>query len=488
MMRSSSEIPTPPTPKRRLPAKVFWTSAGLLLTAILVTLGYLAPPVSAQIAVRNQGYIPFSEPPINYPTHEPTDPVALLQKQLDGGKVSLAYDEKDHGYLKSVLELLKVPVNSQTLVFSKTSFQYTKISPEHPRALYYNDDVYVGSVHDGKTIEIVSFDPMQGAMFYLVDEKKVDKPVFERAELDCTQCHVASGTRGIPGVLLRSVRPVQTGSLLPRARTFVSDQETALKDRWGGWYVTGSLAKDSLANTVFSQPPAAEGAPPAEAKPSPLGQSYDAKSYLAPGSDQVALLVLAHQTQMHNLITLTNYKTRLGLHALTQEKGAVPEPAASLASLPEKTRDQITKPAEQLLRYLLFVNETPLGGIDAKQAIAESAFAREFAARGEKDSKGRSLRDFDLHDRTFKYPCSYLIYSSAFDSIPDTARTYVYHRLLEVLSGEDKSADFAGLSGPDKQAILTILLETKPGLPQEWLDYARANHLRTATQVAGRER
>jgi hypothetical protein len=173
--------------------------------------------------------------------------VALLQKRIAEGKASLAYDEKDHGYLKSVLDLLKIPVSSQTLVFSKTSFQYAKISPEHPRALYYNDDVYVGSVHDGKTIEIVSFDPMQGAMFYLVDEQKVDKPVFQRAELDCTQCHVASGTRGIPGVLLRSVRPAPTGSLVPRAKTLISDQETPLKDRWGGWYVTGSLARGSLA-------------------------------------------------------------------------------------------------------------------------------------------------------------------------------------------------------------------------------------------------
>lgn len=477
--------PIHPVPRRRKcrPGLSTW----LLLAFGLGTLSYLALPVAAQIAVRNQGYIPFSEPPINYRSQEPNDPVALLQKHLDEGKVSIAYDEKDHGYLKSVLELLKVPVESQTLVFSKTSFQYTKISPEHPRALYYNDDVYVGSVHDGKTIEIVSFDPMQGAMFYLMDEKKVDKPAFQRAELDCTQCHVASGTRGIPGVLLRSVHPVQNGSLLSRAKTFVSDQETPLKERWGGWYVSGSLAKASLANTVFSQPPADSG-PAAETVATSLGQGYDPKSYLAPGSDQVALLVLAHQTQMHNLITLTNYRTRLGLYALTQEVGHPADPVPPLEALPEKTRQQIEAPAEQLLRYLLFVNEAPLGGLDAKRVIAESPFARAFAARGERDSLGRSLRDFDLHDRIFRYPCSYLIYSSAFDAIPDPARTYVYRRLLEILSGQDKSQDFANLSGQDKQAILTILLETKTGLPREWLVYARANHLRTAAQVAGREK
>src|SRR3954465_12030023 len=156
-----------------------------------------AAPAFAQIAVKNQGYIPYSDAPIFYRSDDVSDPVAKLQKQLEQGKAKLVYDEKDHGYLKSVLKLLDIPVSSQTLVFSKTSFQYPKISPEHPRALYYNDDVYVGKVHDGNAIEIVSFDPKQGAIFYLVDERKVEKPVFQRAELDCTQCHIAAGTRGV---------------------------------------------------------------------------------------------------------------------------------------------------------------------------------------------------------------------------------------------------------------------------------------------------
>src|SRR3984885_12167366 len=183
----------------------------------------VALPVCAQIAVRNQGYIPYSDAPINYRSQDLSDPVALLQKQIEEGKVSLTYDP-EHGYLKSVLALLKVPVDSQALVFSKTSFQYPKISPDHPRALYYNDDVYVGSVHEGKAVEIVSFDPMQGAIFYLLDERKSDQPRFQRAELDCTQCHIAAGTRGIPGVLLRSIYASDTGTQVPGTRAFITDQ------------------------------------------------------------------------------------------------------------------------------------------------------------------------------------------------------------------------------------------------------------------------
>src|SRR3984885_5465055 len=201
----------------------------------------LATAAVAQIAVRNQGYIPFSAPPINYRSNDLTDPVARLQQQLERGRAHLVY-EPEHRYLRSVLQLLQVPVDSQTLVFSKTSFQYPKISPEHPRALYYNDDVYVGSVHEGKAIEIVSFDPRQGAIFYLLDERKVERPAFQRAELDCTQCHIAAGTRGVPGVLLRSVYANPSGTLIPGAPTYITDQDSPVAERWGGWYVTGDLA------------------------------------------------------------------------------------------------------------------------------------------------------------------------------------------------------------------------------------------------------
>ncbi len=76
--------------------------------------------------------------------------------------------------MRSVLAALRVPVSSQTLVFSKTSFQYPKISPERPRALYYNDDVYVGQVHDGRLLEFVSFMiPCRAAIFYVMDEHPV---------------------------------------------------------------------------------------------------------------------------------------------------------------------------------------------------------------------------------------------------------------------------------------------------------------------------
>jgi hypothetical protein len=453
--------------------------SALLLGILFAGFVWLVMRAYGQIAVRNQGYVPYSDAPINYRSEDLSDPVAKLQQELDQGKATLQY-EPAHGYLESVLKLLKVPVDSQTLVFSKTSFQYKKISPEHPRALYFNDDVYVGSVHEGKAIEIISFDPMQGAIFYLLDENKVEQPTFQRAELDCTQCHIASGTRGIPGVLLRSIYPTATGTQAPSSKSYITDQESPFNERWGGWYVTGKFGdQPHMGNAVVDgKQGSLQAGQPASTTLVALSKPFDSSTYLIPESDVVAHLVLAHQTQMHNLITLTNYKTRMAIYAqATRNKNAgipLDEP------LPESAREQFERPAEQLLRYMLFVNEAALPASGSPAIEDSSPFAREFAARGPRDQKGRSLRDFDLKTRIFRYPCSYLIYTESFDALPEPAKGYVYHRLLQVLTGQDQNPDFAKLSTADRRAILEILLATKPGLPEEWIDFAKANHIRIA--------
>jgi hypothetical protein len=429
-------------------------ASGLVLAAAWIVF----PSAHGQIAVKNQGYVPFSEPPIDYRSENLTDPVALLQKRIDKGEVKLEYEPR-HGYLRSVLEKLAIPVNSQTLVFSKTSFQYKKISPETPRALYFNDDVYVGQVHDGKVLEFVSFDPAQGAIFYILDEHKSDHPLFERAELDCTQCHVAAGTRNVPGVLLRSVFTTPAGTQATMSRSFITGQESPLAERWGGWYVTGAHGSQThMGNVVAADKDHPEQIDRAAgANVTDLSKKFDTSLVLSGKSDIVAHLVLAHQTQMHNLITLANYQTRIALY-----KAGLPADTEASA-IPQAVRAQYEKPAEQMLRYLLFIDEAQLGGIKGN-----SGYAEEFAARGPRDGAGRSLRDFDLRTRIFKYPCSYLIYSEAFDALPKQTKEYVYHRLFEVLTGRDQSPAFASLTGETRRAIFEILLATKPGLPAEW--------------------
>lgn len=417
-----------------------------------------APTV--RVVEKNQGFLPFADAPINYRSSELNDPVAKLEKRLERGELKLHYDSR-HGYLKSVLDALHISVSSQALVFSKTSFQFPAISPAAPRALYYNDDVYVGQVHDGKFLEFVSFDPMQGAIFYVMDEHRDKHPRFERSEVDCIQCHVAPSTKGIPGVMLRSVFTKPDGTADAAARSFVTGQESPLSQRWGGWYVTAKNgSQGGMANVLISDPQHPEQLDRAAgANLVSLAGRFDTSAYLAGSSDIVALMVLAHQTQMHNWITLTNYQTRLALY---KQAGTSPD------EIPKRFEG----PAEQLVRYLLFTNETPLEAPIA----GTSDFARQFAARGPRDSEGRSLRDFDLQKRIFKYPCSYLIYSEAFDAIPAPAKDYVYRRLFDILSGREQGPEFASLSSQDRRAILEILVATKPGLPREWKRFVGATN------------
>jgi hypothetical protein len=424
---------------------------------------------AARVVVKNQGYLPFADAPINYRSSDLNDPVAKLEKRLERGEFKLRYESR-HGYLKSVLDALHVPVSSQALVFSRTSFQFPQITPETPRALYYNDDVYVGQVHDGKFLEFASFDPMQGAIFYVMDEHRDKHPRFERSEVDCIQCHVAGSTKGIPGVMLRSVFTKPDGSPDAAAKSFVTGQESPLSQRWGGWYVTAkSGSQGAMANVTASDhehPEQLDRA--AGANLTNLTGRFDRTAYLTGSSDIVALMVLAHQTQMHNWITLTNYQTRIALAGL-----------ATSGTLSDAARKQFEGPAEQMVRYLLFTNEVPL----ASPIAGSSNFAKEFAARGPRDSKGRSLRDFDLQKRIFKYPCSYLIYSETFDAIPAPAKDYIYRRLFEILSGREQAPEFASLSSLDRRAILEILVATKPGLPEEWGQFVRNANQGTSSRT-----
>jgi hypothetical protein len=164
---------------------------------------------------------------------------------------------------------------------------------------------------------------------------------------------------------------------------------------------------------------------------------------------------------MHNLIRLANYQTRVALY-----KAKLPADARPTA-IPEAVRQQYEKPSEQLVRHLLFADEAVL----TAPVKGTSGYAADFAARGPRDPKGRSLRDFDLNTRIFKYPCSYLIYSEAFDSLPPQAKEFVYRRLFEVLTGKDQTPAFAKLDGESRRAILEILLATKPGFSAAWSAY-----------------
>jgi len=399
---------------------------------------------------------------IAYATSTPADRIARLQASIDAGAASLEFDPQ-RGYLPSLLRALEIPVSSQGLVFSRTSLQVDRIAPWTPRAVYFSDDAYVGWVQEGPIMEIATVDPKLGAVFYTLRQEQAARPVFERQGRTCLQCHDSSSTTGgVPGLIMRSVFPDRYGYVVPSDQGVTTDR-TPLADRWGGWYVTGNLGNQPHMGNIAAPLVGHEIANPAayltklRAEPSrpvaDLSERFDSAPYLTPHSDAVALMVLAHQASIHNLITAATYEARRAEYDDQMAGSARVDGAVS-----EGARVRIETAGERLVRAMLFVKEAPL----AQPVSGTSEFAAEFARRGTRDQKGRSLRDLDLTRRLFRYPLSYLIYSESFDAMPAPVRTYVYRRLREVLSGQDDRPEFAHLSPADRDAVREILEETKP--------------------------
>jgi hypothetical protein len=386
------------------------------------------------------------EPAIRYSSTSPADPVAAFNDRLQKGSASLAFDPAN-GYLRAVLDAFNVPVESQALVFSQSSFQAPLINVLNPRAVYFTDTVAVGWVRGGRILEVAAQDPTQGVIFYELEQKASPAPRFVRNN-DCLACHLSWETLGVPGLTVQSMYPIPDE--ISYANGFTTIHGSPLEQRWGGWYVTGDHGGAKHMGNVPVMP-ADKGklkiANPTRALASVEGL-FDLKGFPTPYSDVVAQLVLAHQTNMTNLITRTGWEARL--------LAAKPSTDAS-ARVAEAARD--------LVDYLLFVDEAPLVG----PVKSTSGFTERFAKPGPRDKQGRSLRDFDLRRRLFRFPCSYMIYTPAFDAMPALARDAVYARMWEVLSGRDKQPRYRALTLADRRAVVEILRETKPGLP----DYFR---------------
>jgi hypothetical protein len=374
------------------------------------------------IALRSAGQAGRPVPQVIYPANLPLDHPAIqyFQAPLDNAVTRLT--SSSSGDLPGLLEHLNINPDSQLLVFSKTSFQADKISPRNPRAIYFNDDVAIGFVRGSQSMEVAAFDSHEGTVFYTYTAETG----FVRQQV-CLHCHQGPATLGVPGIFVGSVYPNSAGQA-SAAAAIITDHRTAFADRWGGWYVNSEHGE---------QPDRANAVAPDPAEPSVLEKltaKFNPAGYLTPVSDIVALMTFEHQTQMTNLITRLGWEARIG-----------GEPDI-----------------EPIVTYMLFADEAALR--DPIEGV--SAFTKTFPAHGPRDRRGRSLRDFDLKARLFRYPLSYMIYSAAFDGLPDGLRDRIYRRLYGILTGQDQSPKFAGLSPEDRRAILEILRDTKANLPK----------------------
>lgn len=371
-------------------AAVVWTSSLVFLTA--------------QSRTAFPGMLD-AHPAIEYRTAPVTDVVTVMQRDVAAGE-SLAF-AGPQGYLRAVLEKLHVPVESQILLFSKTGIQHPFTTPENPRALYFNDRVVVGYIPGAPLLELAAHDPRQGVIFQSLKQEAASQ-TFARNDR-CLGCHVSFNSLGVPGILVRSMSTAPDGRPMPQDGSFVVDSRSPLEQRWAGWYVTGA-------------------SPSVKHLGKPVDSRVDVTNYPLPTSDIAALLVFDHQGQAMNLLTRLGWEARV---------------AAAEGRL-DFSKGDLGDILKEAVDYFLFVDEAVI----ESPVSGASAFAKAFSASGPRDRKGRSLRDLELQSRVFKYRCSYMIYSPAFDALPDQARAAFFARM------------HAQLKDPD---TIEILNETKAG-------------------------
>ena len=286
-------------------------SARILLLSFLILVPVL---ILADQAATDLTILPLDHAAIQYAKAPADDAVIRLEQRLASGKAKLDYDAS-LGYLPSLLKNLNLNPDSQSLVFSKTSFQATKISPSNPRALFFNDEVMLGSVRGGDVLELAALDPRQGMVFYTLDVQKSDHPDFIRRDA-CLQCHLGPATLGVPGLLVGSVFPDASGMPASRSNNPGTDDDTPIQKRWGGWYVTGTTGGMShLGNSVARDPRAPDVLDTRGSQNlTSLKGRFDFTGYAAQTSDLVALMTLEHETRMVNLLIRAGWDERIVEH------------------------------------------------------------------------------------------------------------------------------------------------------------------------------
>lgn len=381
-------------------------------------------------------------PPILYSKTAATDPVAQLIQAINKGEAALPEGDEQET-LRYLLKILEIPESSQILVYSKTSAQNYFISPRTPRAIYFNENAYIGHVLGGG-FELILHDDQLGTVFYFIEpEPGKRKLEIHRNTSSCLNCHATRRTELVPGLTVRSVPTDANGNLLLGLGSTRTDHRTPIPQRWAGYYVTGSSALPHLGNRIFTLE---GGLLPDQATESlkSVSEKIDSSRYLTDTSDIVALMVLEHQCLMHNLLINASMEFR---RSAWLEKSTGTGQSTSLAAA--KARD--------IVDALLFKDEAPIGdgGVDGIVTY-QNAFRNRFP----KTSEGDSLADFHLGNRIFKNRCSYMIHSKAFAALPATVRKAVFHELRQRLA-DGKSCDW--IPEAERKRIHHILTKTVPG-------------------------
>ncbi len=389
----------------------------------------------------------FAEPPwadLDRPEHDYwnrplNDDFSRLKEKLEAGELPLDY-RSEKGFLVSLLGALRIPVSSQTMVYSTTSLQLRLINIRNPRTLYFNEDLYVGFIPGGR-IEVIALNPELGGIFYIFDIPRGKRTVRVERSTRCMNCHANEDTGHVPGLLAKSVIPGSNGGSLRAFRIGQSGHSIPLSERFGGWHVTGA---DSLEEHHGNQTGAFVGGKLITYQIRP-GTRFSWQRYPVNTSDILPHLILEHQIGFVNRVLEAGYRTRAYLR---EDRG----------SLSAGHETDLSGQADLLTRYILFADEAelPKGGFEG-----DSAFKSDFLKQGKNGKSGMSLRELDLRTRIFKYRCSYMIQSAVFRALPTEMKGRVFRRLRRALGGDDRN--FSYLKPEERAAILDILKSSVPG-------------------------
>jgi hypothetical protein len=392
------------------------------------------------------GSLDIELPPHRYSERTPSDRFTAMREALEAGRVALDRSN-ERAFLSDLLEALEIPASSQLLVFSTTSLQLSRISPSNPRALYFNEEIYLGYVPGGR-IEVISLDPELGGIFYIFDIPEQGGALRVERSDRCMNCHAGSDTQFLPGLLVKSVVPGPRGGSLTAFRQDQTGHGVPFDLRFGGWYVTGEHPiTNHWGNLTGRLSP--EGLTKFPVQP---GERFDFSRYPVSTSDILAHLLHEHQAGFVNRAIEAAYRVRTMLHGNDGKAG------------PEDL-ELLDGQARLLTRYLLFADEAPLpaGGLEG-----DPTFRSDFLRNRRMAGNGASLKDFDLQARLFKHRCSYMIYSSVFQGLPSVLKERVYGCIRDALRSNPTDSEFAYLPAEEKQSIAQILRETLPDLPSGW--------------------
>jgi hypothetical protein len=409
----------------------------------------LAILATAVLVIPTAANSPWDLPPLRYSESTATDRIAKLAE--DPQALSELTNRTPLEQLTAVLALLKIPVESQVLVFSKTSAQNPLIHPHNPRGIYFNDHSYVGYVPGGM-IEIITQDPVLGAVFYLFTLSRGERPpTIQRDTSSCFSCHGTTRTESAPGMVVRSVHTDADGHLLLALGSSHIDHTSPIEERWGGYYVTGRSSLPHFGNQTFDESRGRDF-PRKKVEMDSVAEQIPGmlQRYPRDTSDIVALMVLEHQCRVHNLLNAGALEYRRA-HWLA--RALDPEGDPDTGSAGRVAQSAATRIAEALL----FKDEAKLGedGVEGDLAFQEA-----FAARYPKSAEGRSLADFQLHSRLFKHQCSFMVYSQAFAALPAGVKSPLIHQLKELLGDGNGAA--AWINPLERSKIVRILEDTLP--------------------------